>query len=435
MGEIIKVSMEELRRLKLIGEAINGSITQREAAELLELSYRQTKRLVARVRDEGDRGIIHRLRGRPGNRRIDEEVKTRVLRLYQDKYRDFGPSLASEKLREREKIQLDHDTLRLWLRQEKDGPWTWQRRARPHRKRRERKHYFGEMVQMDGSHHDWLEGRGPELVLMGYIDDATGETFGRFYDYEGTIPAMDSFWRYCKRYGLPQAIYLDRHSTYKSTGIPSMEEQLRGEERQTQFSRAMKELGVKLIPAYSPQAKGRIERAFRTLQDRLVKEMRLAGVSSREQANRFLGEYLPRHNAAFTVAPAQKGNLHRKRPAEYELKKIFCIKTRRVLSNDSVVRHDSRFYQLRALPSRKVRAVVVVEHLDGSMQIRNNGTLLKWQEITAPPPRKRLAARPKPARQPWKARTLAPDHPWKRHKKLKNALTHKKPLPNQRGHF
>ncbi len=413
MGEIIKMSMEELRRLKLVSEAINGSISQREIAELLELSYRQTKRLVARVREEGDGGIIHRLRGKQGNRRIDEKVKARVLRLCREKYRDFGPTLASEKLREKEKIPLDHDTLRLWLRQEKGEQWAWQRRARPHRKRRERKQYFGEMVQMDGSHHDWLEGRGAELVLMGYIDDASGTVFGRFYDYEGTIPALDSFWRYCKRYGLPQAIYLDRHTTYKSPSSPTLEQQLRGEEPLTQFGRAMKELGVKLIPARSPQAKGRIERSFETHQDRLVKNMRLAGIKTKAEANQFLDSYLPEHNAKFSVIPAKKANLHRKRPPEHELRRILCIKNTCSLSNDAVIRLDNRFYQLRRLPNKRISKVVVEERLDGSMQIRNNGTLLKWREIPPPASKKRLAPRPKPARQPWNVRTPAKDHPWK----------------------
>ncbi len=196
--DIITMNGEELRRVSIINRAIEKVVIQKEATKLIGLSYRQTKRIVARVRKEGDRGIIHKSRGKPGHRKIDDEVKDKVLGLYDKKYWDFGPTFASEKLRELDDITVSHETLRLWL--IADSKREWQRKARPHRQWRQRKDYFGEMVQVDGSHHDWLEGRGPELVFMGYVDDATSNAFGRFYDYEGTMPAMDSLMRYIAKY-------------------------------------------------------------------------------------------------------------------------------------------------------------------------------------------------------------------------------------------
>jgi transposase len=261
-GETITMSVEELRRIYIVRQVISRVVTQKKAAELIGVSYRQTKRLVRRVREEGERGIVHRLRGRRGNRRIAEEVKRRALTLHREKYADFGPTLASDKLSELHGITVSDETLRLWLKAE--GKFKWERKRKRHREWRQRKEYCGEMVQIDGSHHEWLEGRGSELVLMGYVDDATGRVWARFYEYEGTMPAMESFLRYVRKYGVPQSIYLDRHTTYKSTKKQSIEEELRGEESKSQFERAVEELGVEVIHAYSPQAKGRIERKFRT---------------------------------------------------------------------------------------------------------------------------------------------------------------------------
>ncbi len=252
--DIIKMSLEEIRRAGIAEKAIDRVITQKKAAGIIGVTERQTRRLIKRMREEGTKGITHRSRGRPSNRRMAQEVRARVMRLHKHKYWDFGPTFASEKLAENDGIELHPDTLRRWLVNE--GQWSWQRKGRPHRQRRERKECYGEMVQMDGSRHDWLEGRGPWLVFMGYIDDARSKVYGRFYDYEGTMPALDSFKRYSRKYGLPQSIYLDKHTTYRSPAKSTLEEQLRGEESLSQFERAMKELGVVMIHANSPQAKG-----------------------------------------------------------------------------------------------------------------------------------------------------------------------------------
>jgi transposase len=245
----------EIKRLHLIGQALEGKISQKQAAEVAGLSVRQMRRLMKRVKVEAERGVLHRRRGKASNRRIADQTKQRILALFEKHYADYGPTLASEKLQERHQMGVHPETLRLWLGQAR-LPYK-QRRAKPHRQWRPRRSCFGQMVQLDGSHHDWLEGRGPKLVLMGYIDDATNTVEARFYDPEGTIPALDSFRRWVKRYGLPCSVYLDKHTTYRSIRTPSVEEQLEGREHsQSQFQRAMSELGVEVIHAHSPAAKG-----------------------------------------------------------------------------------------------------------------------------------------------------------------------------------
>lgn len=379
--DIIMASQRELKRLHIIQKVLEGGITQRDASEVLILSDRQIRRLVKRVKIEGEKGLIHRSRGRPSNRRISQKIKEKVLKLYRTQYEGFGPTLAAEKLGERDSIAINDETLRVWLIE--SGDWKKSRKRRAYRQWRERKQYRGEMIQMDGSHHDWFEGRGPQCVFMGYIDDATGTVFGRFYPYEGTMPAMDSFRRYIKRYGLPMSIYLDKHTTYKSPSKPSFEDEVNGTKPLSEFERALKELGVQVIHANSPQAKGRIERCFGTLQDRLVKEMRLQGIQDTEEANRFLAYYLPIYNRRFPVKPLGKDNLHRKIPKGLNLDSIFCMKTERALRNDFTVAHNKKLYQIE----EKIRAskVVVQDRLDGSVVITYKEIPLTFREITTRP--------------------------------------------------
>ncbi len=232
--------------------------------------------------------------------------------------------LASEKLEEIDNIKISDETLRIWLLEA--GYWKKSRKSRQHRSWRERKEHFGEMILMDGSHHHWLEERGEKLVLMGYIDDATSKVYGQFYDYEGTLPALDSLKKYINKYGIPMQIYLDRHTTYRSPKKLTIKEELKGLRSQSQFERACEELGIELIHADSPQAKGRIERLFGVLQDRLIKEMRLARVSSKEQANKFLDSYLPKYINKFGVRAAKKGDFHIPVPNHINLDEILCIK-------------------------------------------------------------------------------------------------------------
>lgn len=420
--DMITMSRRETKRLHIIHQALDKRITQEKAAELVNLSSRQLRRMLKRVREEGDDGISHRSRGKASNRRVPKKVKDKALKLYREEYSDFGPTFASEKLLDVHEIQLSDETLRLWLNQE-NIPYE-KRKGRKHRQWRERKHHCGEMIQMDGSHHDWFEGRGPKCVLMGYIDDATGTVYGRFYDYEGTMPAMDSFKRYIKRYGIPQNVYLDKHSTYKSTAKQSIEDELEDKKPMSQFERSLAELGVTIIHANSPQAKGRIERSFRTLQDRLVKEMRLAGVNSVEQANEFLIKYHPIYNAKFKVKPVSEVDLHQPALSMRELDKILCIRYERTVRNDCTISYNGKLYQIKdAVKSQKV---AVEERIDGSLHITKKGLDLRYSEITTRPAKENL--KPTLFIQEKKGRTQPPDHPWKKYFKANRGTREQLPV-------
>lgn len=379
---IFMMTRTEIQRYQIIRKALDREISQQEASEVLKLSDRQVRRITKRVRSEGEAGVVHRLRGRPGNRGIKVSFKQKVLKIYRSCYEDFGPTLASEKLLERDGLKVNSETLRLWLIKEA----LWQ--AKPRRVRRsliwrERKHHLGEMVQLDGSHHDWLEGRGPKLVLMGYIDDSTGRFFGRFYDYEGTMPAMDSLKVYISRYGIPKSIYLDRHSTYKTNKKYAYTDwPFRDKQELTQFGRAAQQLGIELIYAKSPQAKGRVERIFKTLQDRLTKELRLAHARTRKEANVILEGYLAGFNAKFEVTAKRKGDLHRPVSKRIKLDDILSVQTERSLRNDRTVLHNNRWYQV--LNRTRAKDVTVYDYLNGRMAIKHGNNRLEYKTIEGP---------------------------------------------------
>jgi hypothetical protein len=238
------------------------------------------------------------------------------------------------------------------------------------------------MVQMDGSHHDWLEGRGPKLVLMGYIDDATGRVYGKFYDYEGTQPAFDSLKGYVKKYGLPRSIYLDKHSTYKINKAQRYKEwPFRDEEELTQFARGCRQLGIELTYANSPQAKGRIERLFETFQDRLVKELRLEGAKTLEEANKVLVRYLPKFNKKFSVTAQRPGNLHRS-DFGIDLDEILSIQREHVLRNDRTFVHEKKWYQV--LDRTRASRIMVYEYLNGRMAVKYGKNRLTYKSIEGP---------------------------------------------------
>jgi transposase len=414
----------EIKRLHLIGQALEGKISQKQAAEVAGLSVRQMRRLMKRVKVEAERGVLHRRRGKASNRRIADQTKQRILALFEKHYADYGPTLASEKLQERHQMGVHPETLRLWLGQAR-LPYK-QRRAKPHRQWRPRRSCFGQMVQLDGSHHDWLEGRGPKLVLMGYIDDATNTVEARFYDPEGTIPALDSFRRWVKRYGLPCSVYLDKHTTYRSIRTPSVEEQLEGREHsQSQFQRAMSELGVEVIHAHSPAAKGRVERLFQTLQDRLVKELRLAGAATLLEANQVLEWYLPVYNQRFRVLAAEPADLHRRVPAGLDLNRVLCLKTQRRLHADSTVQHDGQVY----LVQDRIRAqtVTVLQHLDGSIQLYGQNRSLSFRPVGCRPAKPQAAVKPALAKTP--RHRPAAEHPWRgSYKRLRPRFDSRAPI-------
>lgn len=407
--ERITLTKKELERLGVVRQVMKRELKQKVAAELLGLSTRQVRNLVRKIERDGPKGLAHGNRGKPSPKRMAQTLIDRIVTLVKGRYRGFKPKFAAEKLWAREKIRVSDEKMRqimigakLWhvhRHQSEVHPW------------REPKARCGEMVQMDGSHHAWLEARGPKLVLMGMVDDARNRFYGRFYAYEGVYPAMDVLKGYIRRYGLPRSLYVDKHSTYKTIRQPSEDELLKGEAASTQFERATQELGIKLIHAQSPQAKGRIERDFATLQDRLVKEMRLAAVSSLEEANRFLDGFLPGHNAQFEREPREPEDLHRPLPKGLNLEDIFCLKAVRTILDGYIIRWKGRRLALEA-PTRRMlgKPATVILHFDGRMIIRYEGRDLGFREIAERPKRMPAVAvvRPKPPKY-----NPPPTHPWK----------------------
>lgn len=387
MGKLL-MSKKERKRLGLLNKVKAGDVRLVKAAELAGLSYRQMKRVWRRYREQGDEGLVHAARGRTSNRGRPGAWRARVLRRYEEQYADFGPTLAAEYL-SKEGLRIDHETLRRWLL--KEGLWKQRRKRSRHRKWRERRAHRGELIQMDGSHHDWFEGRGAWAVLMVMIDDATNRTYARFFEAETTRAAYETLAGYVRRYGLPQALYVDRDSIYRCEREGRVEEELRGEGPLTNFQRAMKRLGVDLILANSPQAKGRVERRNAVFQDRLVKAMRLEKINGIEQANKYLEqEFLAELNHRFTVKAREKGDVHSRVPVGLKLSEVLCWEEERVVSNDWTVRWHNRFFQISSrhqganLPGRRV---TVRETLKGNVHLIRRGQSLSYGELPARPRR------------------------------------------------
>jgi transposase len=406
------MSQKERTRLGVMQQVRAEQMTLVAAADVLGLGYRQVKRVWRRYRQEGDRGLVRRGRGRPSNRVKPKQFQERVLARYEQRYAGFGPTLACEHLSQDDGLEVDHETLRRWLLAA--GSWRVQRRRQKHRQWRERKPCFGQLVQMDGSEHDWLEGRGPGMVLMVMIDDATNRTYARFSEAETTRAAYDVFEGYSRKYGLPQGLYVDRDSIYETTREPRIGEQLANEPPLTQFGRAMKQLGVELDLAYSPQAKGRVERRNGLFQDRLVKELRLAGISELAAANAFLEEkFLPALNRRFSVAPAQPADVHRGVPRD--LDQVLTWEEQRVVAQDWTVSWQGRYFQIakRHEGLCLARKKVIVRLLrDGTIELVSGGQRLHWAEL---PKRPLPAVRPKARPQHRTSIPLPPpcDHPWR----------------------
>ena len=349
---------------------------------------------------------------------LARERLAKALELVKTHYPDFGPTFACEKLRERHRLVLSTETLRQAM--VRVGLWTPRRKRLRHRAWRPRRSCLGELVQLDGSDHAWFEARGPRCVLLSYVDDATSRTLaGEFVTVEDTVTLLRTTQTYLQRYGRPIAFYVDKDSIYRVNRQATIEEQLQDSAPLTQFTRAMHELGIEVIAAHSPQAKGRVERAFDTHQDRLVKELRLAQISERETATRFLQErYLPTHNARFAVEPANPTNAHRPLLPTHDLDAICSIQTTRTIAGDFTVRLQNRFFQLG--PEQPVRlrprdTVLIEQRLDGSVHLRAKGRYLLFMPIPKPAPRPHhVAARtiriPRPPRAPYRPPQT---HPWK----------------------
>ena len=405
------MSWRERERLVILAGVKAQAVTLVAAADLLGVCYRQAKRIWRRYQDEGDAGLVHRLRGQAGGRRKPPSLRRQVLARCADlRYADFGPTLMSEHLA-RGGLVVDHNTRRRWLIAE--GKWAARRRRQKHRQWRERKACFGAMVQLDGSHHDWFEGRRAPCVLMVMVDDATNRVWARFFEAETTRASYDVLERWVRKHGLPQSLYVDRDSIYRCEGTPSVAEQLAGKSTpQTQFERAMEQLGVQLILANSPQAKGRVERMNGVLQDRLVKELRLAGINDLETANRFLETtYLRAFNRQFARTPASPLDAHRAGPRN--LDEVLSWEAERVVQRDWTVVCDGKWYQLdrqhEAL-SLVGRRVIVRTLRDGREQLVYRGVKLKWRALpgrtvrrTAPrPPQGNRAVKPPSVEHPWR---------------------------------
>lgn len=372
-----ELTPEEQYRFDVISQVINHEIKPGTAAKLLRVSTRQIRRLRAVVVDSGSQAVVHGLKGRSGNHQFEDAVKQEALSIIKKNYYDFKPSFATEKLEKKHAIVISRETTRLWM--SEAGLWKPRRQKKTtYRSWRPRKEYYGELVQFDGSYHHWFENRyrdengNSEVCMLAAIDDATGQiTKATFSANEGVV-AVFTFWKeYVLKHGKPLAIYLDRFSTYKINHKAAVDNQ----ELMTQFQRATKDLGIELITAYSPEAKGRVERLFGTLQDRLVKEMRLENINMPEEGNKFLEDvYIYDFNRRFSVPAAKEEDVHRAITDTdlANLNSIFSIQSKRVIQNDFTIQFKNNWYQLSEVQPTTIRpreTILIEEWLDGAVHL------------------------------------------------------------------
>ena len=415
------MSTRELTRAGVLARVAAGTLSLRSAATVMAVSYRHAKRLYRRYQAEGARGLKHRSAGRRSNAARAPAERERILALVAEKYSGaidvrFGPTLAAEHLASEDGLHVHHDTLRRWMLAA--GLWSRARKRSPHRRRRERMAHFGELVQLDGSFHPWLERRGPHSCLLTMVDDATGRSLGRFGAQETIWAAAGVLRLWIERYGIPRALYTDWKNVYVRQ--PNQEERATGAAPLTQFGRMCATLGITIIPASSPQAKGRIERHHGTHQDRLVKKLRRRGVRDLVAANAFLEtEYWAEHNARFACPPASRDDFHIAIPRGVRLDGVLRLQENRTVSNDWVVRYDNRYFQIERQSQRPpARSTVhVYEAADGGIEIRYRDRRIRWTEIA--PPRRPHADAAVPTTAPTSTPTPASrprgqnaDHPW-----------------------
>jgi len=426
----ITMSAKEIDRFEVINKLIGKQIVASEAGEQLGLSIRQIKRLKKRVNKKGAQGLVHQGRGQTSNRKIKQIIVDKILGLLKKTYTGFGPTLAAEKLLERNKIKISDETLRALM--AKNNMWKpkLRKKNKEHREWRPRKENYGAMEQYDGSYHHWFENRAEECCLLLSVDDATGKITKAVFDqHEGINPTFN-FWKaYIEEIGKPTAIYLDKFSTYKINHKAAED----NKELITQFQRVCQELGIELITAHSPEAKGRVERMFETLQDRLVKELWLQNISDIESANIFLKEkYIPVFNEKFAVVPAKRADLHRPltKTDKENLNSIFSVHSTRVVMNDFTVQFKNQYFQLSqqqpVIVCRKDK-ILIEEHLDGLIQLKLRGKKLNYTVLPKRPEKEfELKIPALTTGQP----TYKPpaDHPWRR-----QFLTNKIKLQTTRG--
>lgn len=422
------MSRKEFERGAVFRRVEGGGLTLKEAAPLLKMSYRQAKRMYRRFRGEGPVGLVHRGLGRVSNHARPAVEREQVVELVRAHYggtagrgpgQRFGPKLAAEHLWEDHGIAVPCSTLRDWMMDA--GLWSRVRRSRPKPKRRERRSHFGELVQFDGSFHDWYEGRGDRAgvrsCVMNMVDDATGETLLRFGDQETIWAAADVLRAWIEKYGVPRALYTDWKNVYKRE--PTSSEEAAGEEGHTQFGRMCAKLGIEIIAASTPQAKGRVERSNGTQQDRLIKKMRLLGIDNDAAANAYVeATYLPQHNARYTVMPASPVDYHLPRDPELLDRDVFCLEHGRTVGNDFVVQFGNPGLQLQRAARGRVPArakVIVRETREGPLrviQVNRRGTEHECSWIPAAPRAKRPPSAPI-ARAAKSRQPPAADHPWR----------------------
>jgi hypothetical protein len=418
--ERIALSQRERDRLKVLHEVKQKHLTQVQAAQQLQMTDRHVRRLLLRLCERGEGALIHGLRGRPSNRKLAARFEQKILARVCQRYADFGPTLAAEHLAQ-EGLRVSRETLRKWM--TKACLW------RPHRKRvksvhvwRERKASFGELVMQDSSPFRWLEDRGPACQLIALIDDATSRIWARFAEHDSTEENLQTLGGWLRRFGRPVAHYTDKNSIFRTTRPAAIWEQLRGDEARSQFGRALSELGIAWIAAHSPQAKGRIERLFETLQDRLVKELRLAGIDTIAGANQFLERrFIPEWEERFTVTPRQAHNAHRRLGREHRLEEILSVRVARKVAQDHTVSWEGARW---GVPREEVCAglrgasVEIERRLDGSHWLRFRGRYLRLRHCPEPAPR---AVSPSGLRPPGltanrvskRQKGVPPSHPWR----------------------
>lgn len=419
-----EMSSRDRDRLKVLSQVSSGHLSRIAGSRLLGLSERQFRRLLGRYETEGDSCVVHGLRGRSSNRSIPESVRSQALALIRDRYGDFGPTLASEKLSSEHGIELSRETVRQLMIAE--GLWKPRRRRVVHRRWRARRECFGELVQIDTSEHDWFEGRGESCVLVGMIDDATSHAYLRFFASDTSEANMRVLLEWLRLHGRPVAIYGDKASHFVVNRGTTVEEELHDRDPETQIGRALRELDIEYIAAHSPQAKGRVERLFGTCQDRLVKELRLREIGSIEEANALLDEeFLPLWSARFTQEPASSVDAHRSRKG-FDLSAILSHQEERVVRNDYTIRYRNETHQIAR---KSVRAglrgsrVLVEKRLDGTLRLGWRGQYLSHRRVAeveaGASVRLGLPSAPSSTRKSSgssKWRKPAADHPWRQYK-------------------
>ena len=365
------LTMKEQHKIEVIQGVMDEQFSVEEGAKLLNRSTRQIYRMLISLRNNGLPGLVHGNKGRASPRKISEDNRKKIIELAQGKLKDINDTHLAEILEREEKLKISRQSLRQILRSAGIAP-KLKRRKLKHRSRRARKEAFGMMIQIDASIHDWLEGRGPKLSLVGGKDDATNVVWALFEEAESTWAYFHLMEAIFTDQGLPLSLYSDRHTIFYSPREPTVLEQLKNTGPLTQFGRAMQELGVSVIPAYSPQAKGRIENQWKTFQDRLVVELRLANASSLEEANKVLKDFLVAYNKRFSIAPKQRQSVFRKAPLKNKLDRILCLKDLRVVAKDHTISFEGLALQIPS--SKKFRSIAqkkveVLQLKDGSIEI------------------------------------------------------------------